>query len=295
LYYLFENIYCRLNGQTLLRDMKRRIFRGATYIILSLSIPAIGWGLKEDSVISNAPVKQVQSLEEPAPEAVSSASATAEELFDQYITSIYDSSKLSEASLDYDVFKKAMTGYYHLKGDFKVSEKPVISIVDFTKPSTQKRLWIVDLAKHKILFHSLVAHGRGSGGLMANQFSNTAESHQSSLGFYVTEDTYIGKHGMSLRLKGLDAGYNTNALARAIVVHGADYVSQSFVNQNGYLGRSHGCPAVPVELTNDIIKTIKGKTAMFLYSKPASFKSSHLDFAEAASRFLSANQAIATL
>lgn len=277
--------------------MKRRIFKGAAYIILSLSVPAIGWGLKEDSVISDAPVEQIQALKEPAPEAATSEAATAEELFDQYITSIYDSSKLSEASLDFDVFKKAMTGYFHLKGDFKVSDKPILSIIDFSKPSSKKRLWIVDLAKQKILFHSLVAHGRGSGGLMANQFSNTAESHKSSLGFYVTEETYIGKHGLSLRLKGMDDGYNSNAHARAIVVHGANYVSQSFVNQNGYLGRSHGCPAVPVELTNDIIKAIKGKTAMFIYSKPASYTSSRLNFTEAAGNFLSANtnQAIANL
>jgi hypothetical protein len=196
------------------------------------------------------------------------------------------------------VFKKALTGYYNLKGDFKVSsDKEIISIVDFTKPSTQKRLWIVDLAKHKLLFHTLVAHGRGSGGLMAEQFSNTSESYQSSLGFYVTDDTYIGKHGLSLRLQGLDQGYNTNAKARAIVVHGADYVSQSFVKQNGYLGRSHGCPAVPVEFTNDIIKTIKGKTAMFLYSgkAPSGYNSNFLNAELAATKFMSANQALATL
>lgn len=272
--------------------MKKRIFRGASFILLALSVPAIGWGLKEKEVISNVPVPH--EIQTP----VVSEAASAEDLFNQHITEIYDSAKLSVASLNFEVFKKALTGYYHLRGNFKVSpDKQIISIVDFTKPSSKKRLWIVDLAKRKLLFHTLVAHGRGSGGLMAEKFSNTSESHQSSLGFYVTDNTYHGKHGLSLRLKGLDKGYNTNAFARAIVVHGANYVSQSFVNQNGYLGRSHGCPAVPVELTNDIIKTIKGKTAMFLYSgnAPARYASNFLDVQVAAKTFLSANQSLATL
>ncbi|MBC8052849.1 MAG: murein L,D-transpeptidase catalytic domain family protein [Sphingobacteriaceae bacterium] len=274
--------------------MRKRIYRGASFILLALSIPAIGWGLKEKEVISNATSTTSDSVQA----AVTSTNTSTEELFTKHITEIYDSAHLSTASLNFEVFKKALTGYYHLKGNFKVSgDKQIISIVDFTKPSSQKRLWIVDLAKRKVLFHTLVAHGRGSGGLMAEKFSNTSESHQSSLGFYVTDDTYIGKHGLSLRLKGLDKGYNTNALARAIVVHGADYVSQNFVSQNGYLGRSHGCPAVPVELTNDIIKTIKGKTAMFLYSgsTPVSYSSNLLDAQVAANTFMSANQSLATL
>ena len=271
--------------------MKKTIFRGASFILLTLSIPAIGWGLKEEVEISN-----VSTAKEATQVSVVSEVSSAETLFNDHITAIFDSAELSKASLNFDVFKKALTGYYSLKGDFKISaDKEIISIVDFTKPSTEKRLWIVDLAKRKLLFHTLVAHGRGSGGLMAENFSNTAESHQSSLGFYVTDETYIGKHGLSLKLQGLDKGYNTNAKERAIVVHGAEYVSQSFVDQNGYLGRSHGCPAVPVELTNDIIKTIKGKTAMFLYSAPKPYESNLLDFDVAANKFMSANQSFATL
>ncbi|MBC7913661.1 MAG: murein L,D-transpeptidase catalytic domain family protein [Pyrinomonadaceae bacterium] len=271
--------------------MKKRIFRGASFILLALSIPAIGWGLKEDNDITNSPIQT-----ELAQSSIITENLSAKESFEGFITQLYDSIGLENASLDFSVFKKALTGYYNLKSDFKVSaDKQIISIVDFTKPSTEKRLWIIDLASRKLLFHTLVAHGRGSGGLMADNFSNTSESHQSSLGFYVTDDTYIGKHGLSLRLQGLDKGYNTNAKARAIVVHGADYVSQSFVNQNGYLGRSHGCPAVPVELTNDIIKTIKGKTAMFLYSAPKTYESNFLDFDIAANNFMSANQSFATL
>ena len=274
--------------------MKKTIFKGASFILLALSVPAIGWGLKEDTTISNPPVQQEQIITN---DFANSEAITAQAAFDNYITGIYDSAKLGDASLSFEVFKKALTGYYNLRADKKVSsEKQIITIVDFSKPSTQKRMWIVDLAKQKLLIHTLVAHGRGSGGLMADNFSNTADSHQSSLGFYVTDDTYFGKHGLSLRLQGLDKGFNTNAHARAIVVHGAEYVSQSFVNQNGYLGRSHGCPAVPVELTNEIIKTIKGRTAMFLYSAPKTYDSNFLNLDVAANTFMSAgSQSLATL
>lgn len=271
--------------------MKKRIFRGAAFVLLTLSVPALGWGLKEKVIISNVPVPSEQLN---AHSTVVSETVSAETLFNDHITKIYDSAGLKNTSLDFEVYKKAITGYYNLKSNFKVStEKQILSIVDFSKPSSQKRLWIVDLATNKLLFHTLVAHGRGSGGLMASQFSNTAESHQSSLGFYVTDDTYFGKHGLSLRLKGLDKGLNTNALARAIVVHGADYVSQRFVDQNGFLGRSHGCPALPVELTSDIIKTIKGNTALFIYSAPV--KSDFINTELAVNSFMSANQSLATL
>lgn len=269
--------------------MRKRIFRGATFIVLALSIPAISWGIKVDSEISNAatPTEQAQNI-------LTTEALSAESIFDNYISEVYDSAKLHEASLDFEVYKKAMTGYYNLRSDFKVSaDKQIISIVDFSKPSSQKRLWIVDLSKRKLLFYSLVAHGRGSGGLMADSFSNTAESHKSSLGFYVTDDTYVGKHGLSLRLRGLDKNFNTNALSRAIVVHGADYVSERFVNQNGYLGRSHGCPALPVELTNDIIKTIKGKTALFIYGAPVT--SDFLNTKVAANTFIAASRTLAKL
>lgn len=269
--------------------MRKAIFKGAKYILLALSIPAISWSLKDSVEVSNTQSPQVQ-----VQDSLISVPVSGETLFNNHITAIYDSAKLQNASLNFEVFKKAITGYYNLKSNYKVSpDKQVLSIVDFSKPSTEKRLWIIDLASSKLLFHTLVAHGRGSGGLMAENFSNTAESHKSSLGFYVTDETYIGKHGQSMRLQGLDKGLNSNARSRAIVVHGADYVSERFVKQNGYLGRSHGCPAVPVELTNAIIKTIKGKTAMFIYSAPV--KSELLNAAVAANSFMSANRSLATL
>ncbi|WP_207427862.1 murein L,D-transpeptidase catalytic domain family protein [Pedobacter sp. SYSU D00535] len=257
--------------------MKKRIFRGASYIILALSLPAIGWGLKEDVEFTTEPVTIQEQVIKPTNTA--EEIPTAAEVFEKHLTDLYDEVDLDDSSLSYDVFKKAVTGFYNFQNTgLTASDKQILSIVDFSKPSTEKRLWVIDLDKKKVLFHSLVAHGRGSGDNWATNFSNTPNSHQSSLGFYITSHTYIGKHGLSLKLDGMDAGYNTNALNRAIVVHGADYVSDSFVRTHGRLGRSHGCPALPNELNEAIINTIKGKTALFINGpKNKTFSSNYLD------------------
>jgi hypothetical protein len=119
--------------------------------------------------------------------------------------------------------------------------------------------------KNEILFHSLVAHGRNTGDEFANEFSNVTDSNKSSVGFYATGELYNGKHGLSMRLDGLQKGLNDNARQRAVVVHGADYVSESFIKQNKRLGRSQGCPALPVEMNNKIISIIKDKSCLFIY------------------------------
>jgi len=244
--------------------MRKRIFRGASLLLLTLSLPAISWSLYDSSEAKAATAKDTIEVEAPAPVTTNEV-VSASALFDKHVSAIYDSASLNASGLDYDVFKKAVTGYYNFKSSNLVSSaKEVISIVDFTRASTQKRLWIIDLAAKKVLFNTLVAHGQGSGDNYATSFSNLANSHQSSLGFYITSNTYFGKHGLSLKLNGMDNGYNTNALNRAVVVHGAEYVSQSFINQHGRLGRSHGCPAVPVELTPAIIEAIKGGTTLFI-------------------------------
>jgi len=249
--------------------MRRKIFRGASVVLFTLSLPAIGWNAKDSSKTKRSTIKDSIVVVE-TPEPVKPEAASAGTNFQKHITEIYDATRLKDTGLDFGVFKKALTGYYSFRKSNQVSStKEVISIVDFNKASTQKRLWIVDLAAKKVLFNTLVAHGQGSGDNYATNFSNTANSHQSSLGFYITSDTYFGKHGLSLKLNGMDNGYNTNALNRAVVVHGAEYVSQSFINQHGRLGRSHGCPAVPVELTPAIIDAIKGRTALFI-NGPAS-------------------------
>jgi hypothetical protein len=144
-------------------------------------------------------------------------------------------------------------------------DKPLLTVIDYSLPSTERRLWVIDLASGQVLFHELVAHGRGSGENFAVAFSNLEGSKQSSLGLFRTGETYEGKHGYSLRLVGLEPGVNDRAEARAIVIHGADYVTPEFAEQNGRLGRSWGCPALDPHVHRRVIDTIKGGTALFAY------------------------------
>lgn len=165
---------------------------------------------------------------------------------------------------NFDCFNTALEGFYKLKAKGVVSRN-ILTLVDFSLSSNNKRLWVIDLDKNVVLFHTLVAHGRNTGEEFAKDFSNQAESYKSSIGFYATGEIYNGKHGMSLKLDGLEKGLNDNARERAVVMHGADYVSESFIRQNKRLGRSQGCPAVPVEMNEKIINVIKDKSCLFIY------------------------------
>ena len=179
---------------------------------------------------------------------------------------IYDSLQLNTLGLSKQAFIEGLKGYGILRSQGKLNNDNIISIVDFTLPSTQKRLFVIDLENFKLLFNTYVAHGRNSGKEYANRFSNSPESHMSSLGFYVTQETYYGEHGLSLRLEGEEKGINDNAESRAIVIHPADYVSEKTVESLGYLGRSFGCPALPQKVATPIIKTIKEGSCFFVYS-----------------------------
>lgn len=139
-----------------------------------------------------------------------------------------------------------------------------LTVIDYSKPSTEKRLWVIDLSKKEVLFNTLVAHGKNTGNVQSSSFSNTPSSLQSSLGVFITGDTYIGKHGKSLRVKGLEAGVNDNAYSRSIVFHGANYVSPS-IAKTGRIGRSWGCMAVSEDVIQPLINTIKNKTLVFAY------------------------------
>jgi hypothetical protein len=198
--------------------------------------------------------------------------------FDATLRETYDRLGAEQQGLRFDVFEKAMTGYLNLRetGHLAASQQH-LTVVDFDLPSTEKRLWVLDLATDKILFHTLVAHGHNSGENGAQQFSNTNESNMSSLGFYVTGQEYEGKHGHSLRLRGVDEGFNTNAFARAIVMHGADYVSEQFIKQNGRLGRSLGCPALPLDQYSQIIDAVQGGSCLFLSKSNAGYTSKYLN------------------
>lgn len=202
---------------------------------------------------------------------------TISNVFANYVADVYQVADLKLAGLDYEVFQKAVTGYYNLKQNNKLSPKStIITVIDFNKPSTVKRMWIVDLAKKQLVLNTWVAHGQGSGDDMATQFSDNNNSHQSSLGFYVTNEVYYGKHGRSLKLDGMDAGFNTNARARAVVMHAANYVCENTIKQLGRLGRSHGCPAVSPEVSNKIIDLVKGKNMLFVNANIGSYTSKYL-------------------
>lgn len=168
-------------------------------------------------------------------------------------------------------FAEALKGYYLLK-EKGLIQKDILTLVDFSLSSNSKRLWVIDLATGNILFNSLVAHGRNTGNEFASNFSNSANSYKSSLGFYATGEIYSGKHGLSLKLDGLEKGVNDNARARGVVMHAAEYVSNSFIKNNHRLGRSQGCPALPVELSKEIINTIKNKSCFFIYHPSRAFK-----------------------
>jgi hypothetical protein len=172
---------------------------------------------------------------------------------------------LSAAGISEEAFNEALKGYNYLLQKKLLNNTGVLTIVDYSKPSSQKRLYVLDMNEGKILFNTLVAHGRNSGLEYATNFSNSGESHKSSLGFFVTMNTYFGNNGYSLKLQGCEKGINDKALQRAIVLHGAAYVDESFVRSNGFLGRSYGCPAVPEKISKPIIKTIKNGSCMFLY------------------------------
>nr|WP_230687422.1 murein L,D-transpeptidase catalytic domain family protein [Hymenobacter ruricola] len=198
--------------------------------------------------------------------------------FDQQLHATYAALGAAQEGLRYETFAKAMTGYLNLRQAGKLAEnKQLLTVVDFDLPSTEKRLWVLDLANNEILFHTLVAHGHNSGENEATNFSNTDQSNMSSLGFYATAGEYTGKHGRSLKLEGMDEGFNTNAEARSIVMHGADYVSEDFIKQNGRLGRSLGCPALPMDMKDAIIDTVNGGTCLFLNKSDAGYSSQYLN------------------
>jgi hypothetical protein len=167
------------------------------------------------------------------------------------------------------VIKLAIEAFYRAKHSGISVTKPVLTVIDYTLPSTAKRLWVVDLESKEILYTSMVAHGKYSGENYTTNFSNRIGSLQTSVGLFLTENTYFGRDGYSLRLQGLENGFNDQAKRRTIVLHGAPYVSKQFANAAGRIGRSWGCPAVEKPLATPIINTIKNGTLIFsFYNHP---------------------------
>jgi hypothetical protein len=188
--------------------------------------------------------------------------------------SLYDNMRLDSVGLSREAFEDALKGYQHLEEIGRIKNPDIISIIDFSLSSTKKRLFVIDLKNKLLLFNTLVSHGRNSGKDIASAFSNQMNSFKSSLGFYITGNTYTGEHGYSLRLEGEEAGINDNALSRGIVMHSANYVNESLGKIQGYIGRSLGCPAIPENVHRKVIERIRNGTCLFLYS-PDKYYSAH--------------------
>jgi hypothetical protein len=167
-------------------------------------------------------------------------------------------------------FAAAVKAYDHALARGEVRNHKM-TLIDFSRPSTEPRMWVIDMDRQQLLAQHRVAHGSGSGdprdARMASSFSNQGSSHQSSLGTYITAETYQGSHGRSLKLDGKEPGFNGQARNRTIVMHEADYASDAFVRSNGYLGRSWGCPAMDPAVAQDVIDLVKNGSAMLIYGQ----------------------------
>jgi hypothetical protein len=174
--------------------------------------------------------------------------------------------------LDYNIFKLAIDGY----NSIDLMNKNLLSIIDYSKPSNEKRFFIIDIKNHKLLYQTLVAHGKKSGYLNATKFSNKYGSHKSCLGFFKTGNSYYGIRGYSLKLEGLEKGINDNARQRGIIIHGANYVDERIADGSGFIGRSWGCPAVSKNLSREIINLLKGGSLLFIYADDNVYKEKSL-------------------
>jgi len=173
---------------------------------------------------------------------------------------------LEQRGLSKKAFDLAVRGFEKLLAQGKLMNSAVLSIVDFSLPSSHKRLFVINIKSQELIFYDYVAHGKNSGAAIAKSFSNKINSLKSSLGFFVTKNTYNGKNGLSLALDGKEKGINDHALARAVVIHGAPYVNENFAAQKNGIGRSWGCPAVPEKINASLIETIKDGSCFFIYA-----------------------------
>jgi hypothetical protein len=190
---------------------------------------------------------------------------TSSETYSQYLDSAYSKLFTSHNRPNKQVFNLALKGYAKLLEQGQLGKKNILAFIDYSLSANVKRFWVVDLKAMKLLHHELVAHGRNSGNEFAKQFSNKVNSFQTSLGFFITGDIYQGKHDKSIRMNGVEKSFNGNALDRGIVIHGADYVDESFIKQNQRLGRSLGCPAVSEKVIAALSKTISNGVCLFAY------------------------------
>ena len=228
----------------------------------------------------------------PLPAVAQGSSASAVQRFTDDLHSLYNDLGLAANGLSYEAFQSAAAGYVLIKSQASGAAQNILAIADFSEPSHAQRFYVIDLSARRLLYHTFVAHGRASGDDITTAFSNRPESYMSSLGFYTTAGTYQGSHGLSLSLHGLEAGINDQAEARRIVMHGAPYVSAEFVRANGRLGRSLGCPALPTDQAEAIIKTLEPGAVLFAYYPDLNYlhASTYLDLNKAAAAYFSGHQ-----
>lgn len=187
-------------------------------------------------------------------------------LLEDFILTQYESlQSLENSKPAYDVYHRGYVGYLNLLADGKQVKTGKLTLIDFRLSSNKKRMWVIDLASNKVLYYRLVAHGKNTGEEYAQNFSNITNSNQSSVGFYLTGENYYGKHGLSLRLDGMEHGFNDKARSRAIVMHSAAYVSKDFTKNVGRLGRSFGCPAIAMKDHKEIIKGLANQSVLFIF------------------------------
>lgn len=252
----------------------------ATFFLIGISIVGTSWKAVKHSQKNQTVANQI--------------SISGDTLYNNYISNLYHSIHLDSAGLNINVFEKALTGFYNIKSYGLMHQKSILTIADFDQESSKKRLYIIDLNKKELILNTWVAHGENSGGDKPSHFSNAKNSNTSSLGFYLTGEIYFGKHGRSLKLDGMDYGFNNNARERSIVIHGADYVCQESINKLGRLGRSQGCPAVASKLANQVINTISDKTVLFISSSAQPYTSNYLNEVVAASVVLNQQEVLAS-
>ncbi|HTI90892.1 MAG TPA: murein L,D-transpeptidase catalytic domain family protein [Puia sp.] len=179
--------------------------------------------------------------------------------------SIYQEMNLGAAGLNEEAFEYAYVGYERLRKRRLLHKTTVLSVCDFSQASSEERMYVIDLLNKKLLYRTYVAHGINSGKEYANSFSNRQNSYKSSLGFYITRQSYYGDNGLSLRIQGMDKGFNDMAGRRNIVIHGAPYVSTRILKKYGVMGTTYGCPAIPEDMSSTIIPVIKKGTCFFIY------------------------------
>lgn len=236
--------------------------------LLNAAIATAASATAANNIVADRPVTAVANnvgMDRPI-EAKAAEAKTAEvRTVIKQATFLYAAMDLQDCGLDPKAFEYAWRGYHNLVKKGLIHRKTVLSICDFSQSSRNKRMYVIDVQHRKLLYRTYVAHGQNSGDEFANDFSNDADSYKSSLGFYITQTTYIGRNGLSLRLNGIDGGYNDQAMKRQIVLHGSSYVGEKYMQDYGNLGTSLGCPALPIGISGRIIRAVKNGSCLFIY------------------------------